>query len=175
MRLRIREAVSSKYDFNYLLDKYEFPDYAKYENDKNVFYHNTGLWNVDSISKHGLKCDLSKAERDIGGILPIIWATNTPYGSKYGGCTIVFRYDLTKYNGEKVNDSEYTLSEDVPPEDILFIDTWICNDNSLFRVSDAPRLIKKMGDRYRNTLEKKYENPNYEFFYDLNKLFDSIP
>lgn len=162
----------NNYDFNYLLDKYEYPDYSKYKNDKNVFYHNTYWTNVDEISKHGLRCDKAKAEYDAKGIIPMIWAVDVPGGEVYGGCTIAFRYDLTNENGDKVNDHEYNLFEDVPPEDILFIDTWISESNGMKRLSDVPRLINKMGeDRVRKTLIRGKER-GLQLFYDPDYLIE---
>ena len=162
--------ANADYDFNYLLDKYEFPDYDKYKNSKNILYHNTDPDNVNYISKHGLLCDKAKAEIDIAGTIPMIWAVDVGGGYGYGGCTIAFKNNTVDY--EKVNNTDVTLYEDIPARDILFIDTWVCEYEGLWRVSDARRLINDVGvDRYRKTLCKSYDK-GVKFFYDIDYLIE---
>jgi hypothetical protein len=159
---------NSDYNFNYLLEKYEFPDYEKYKNNEKVLYHNTRPPMVDSISKHGLLCDKATAEIDIAGTIPMIWTTISGGGSGYGGCTVAFENNSEYF--EKVNDREIVIYDDIPAKDILFIDTWICEDSSLKRVSDIRRLIRRLGvDRVKNTLYRKYDN-GVKFFYDVDFL-----
>ena len=102
----------------------------------------------------------------------MIWCVNTPGGAAYGGCTVAFNYNLTRENGNQVNDNEFNLFEDVSPQDIIFIDTWISDRNSLGRVSDVHRLINRVGeDRFRSTLLKSKER-GAEFFYDIDYLIE---
>jgi hypothetical protein len=162
--------ANADYDFNYLLDKYEFPNYDKYRNNKSVLYHNTRIDRVDKISKNGLLCDVATAEIDSVGTIPMIWAVDVGGGSGYGGCTIAFKNNTTDY--EKVNNTDVTIYEDIPPKDILFIDTWICEDVGLWRISDARRIINKVDvDRYRKTLCRKYDN-GVKFFYDIDYIIE---
>lgn len=166
----IRLVEENKYNFNYLLSKYEFPNYEKYKGNNKILYHNTYLTNVDYISKNGLLCDKAKAEIDIVGTIPMIWAVDVGGGSGYGGCTIAFENNTTNY--DKVNNTDVTLYEDIPPKDILFIDTWVCNRNHLKRVSDVPKLIKKFGiDKVREVFTK-HKQSGAKFFYDIDYLLD---
>lgn len=162
--------ANADYDFNYLLDKYEFPDYDKYKNNKSVLYHNTRIDKVDKISEKGLLCDVATAEIDSAGIIPMIWAVDVGGGSGYGGCTIAFKNNTTDY--EKVNSTDVTIYEDVPTKDILFIDTWICDSPQLKRVSNIPKLIDKFGaDKVRSVFMKYYDR-GVKFFYDIDFLIE---
>jgi hypothetical protein len=162
--------ANGEYDFNYLLDKYEFPDYDKYKNNKNILYHNTYTDRVDYIDKHGLLCDKAKAEIDFSGTIPMIWAVDVGGGRGYGGCTIAFKNNATNY--EKVNNTDVTIYEDIPASDILFIDTWVCSYDWAKRVSDMPRLIKKFGVDKVREVYAKYYNGGAKFFYDLDYLIE---
>lgn len=162
--------ANADYDFNYLLDKYEFPNYDKYRNNKSVLYHNTRIDRVDKISKNGLLCDVATAEIDSVGTIPMIWAVDIGGSDGYGGCTIAFKNNTNNY--EKVNNTDVTLYEDVPPKDILFIDTWICDSPQLKRVSNIPKLIAKYGsDKVRSVFIKYYDR-GAKFFYDIDYIIE---
>lgn len=153
------------YDFTYLLDKYKYPQY----NIPDMLYHNTQYENVDSISKHGLRIDKARQLEYDGNF---IWCVTNGGGSGYGGCTIAFK---NKHNDNYVelNDTEYGVYEDVKASDIIFIDTWILNDESFhYRLSDMPRLIKKFGIEKNRKVIQKYLDRGVESFYDIDKLLD---
>ena len=161
-----------QYDFNYLLDKYEIPDYDKYKGNKKVLYHNTRPLMIDDISKHGLLCSKATAEKNELGVIPMIWAVTVGGGNGYGGCTIAFINNAESYR--KVNNTEYTIYEDIPPQDILFIDTWIEPTATYGRVSDIKKYIVKMGlDRVQKTLHKAEER-GLQFYYDIDYLLEKL-
>lgn len=169
----LNESESGKYDFTYLLKKFGFPDYAKYANDDTIMYHNTPYRNVDSIVKNGLRCDLAKADISSTGVIKHTWATNVPYDqNKYGGCTIAFRLDTDSVRAFQQNTDQYTIIDDVTPNDIVFVDTFVSDREGLLRVSDIPRLIKRGGEQhYRDVLEQ-WANRGVELFYDIDTLIE---
>ena len=173
MKLRICEGVKPDFNFDYLLDMYEYPDYDKYKNADDVFYHNTYMENVKGITQHGLLCDKAKSDLTPSGIAPITWCVNTPGSKGYGGCTVAFKYDLNKYTGEQVNTNEFTMFNDVPAKDILFIDTWVCTAGSSgrYRLSDMKSLLSRFGEDKVRQVFQRYIDTGH-FYYTLDKLIE---
>ena len=166
--VRLIESAQN-YDFNYLLEKYDYPNYAKYKNNNKILYHNTWIDNVNSIVKNGLKTERSKQLEYSGNM---IWCVNISGATGYGGCTVAFKNDLDNSYYEQVNDTDFILYKDIPASNILFIDTWICEESSLKRVSDIKRLVDRLGaDRVKATLYKK-QDQGIEFCYDIDFLIE---
>lgn len=154
------------FDFNYLLKKYEYPDYSKYKN-QDILFHNTWIENIDEITKNGIKVDKSKQLEYSGNM---IWCVNFSGATGYGGCTVAFRNDFDYDECEQLNSTEFAIYRDVPASDILFIDTWISDRSDLKRVSDVRGLVHRLGvDRVRNTLVKARDKGAI-FFYDIDYL-----
>lgn len=158
------------FDFNYLLEQFECPNYNKYKN-QDMLYHNTKIQYVDDIANNGLRLDRSKQLEYQGNT---IWCVDVPGATGYGGCTIAFRNDFANGEAEKVNDTDVLVYKNIPPKDILFIDTWISDDVGLKRVSDMKRLIDRQGvDKISNILHKK-ESQGVKFFYDIDYLLGIV-
>lgn len=130
-----------KSTYENVLNNYDFPDYDSVPN--NTLYHNTHLENIDSIMKNGLKIENSKQLEYSGNML---WATSTPNQKGYGGVTVAFTLDgISEY--EQVNTDEFCIYEDIPPNNILFMDLPVCGrDFQVYRLSDIPKLVSKYGE-----------------------------
>lgn len=123
------------------LNSYEFPNYEHIPN--NTLYHNTHLENVDSIMKTGLKIKNSKQLEYSGNML---WSTSVPNQKGYGGVTVAFTLNNIS-NYEQVNLDEFCIYEDIPVDNILFIDLPVCGTTfHTYRLSDIPKLISKFGE-----------------------------
>ncbi len=126
--------------YEQVLTHFAYPNYQK---SSNILYHNTKLNNVESILKNGLLVDKSTQLEYEGNM---IWATSLTNQRGYGGVTIAF-FTQKIDNMEQVNNSEYVIYQNIPIQDILFIDLPVCGQPSgqVYRLSDIPNLITKFG------------------------------
>lgn len=145
-----------------LLSKYQYPNYTGLPS--NIRFHNTRFENISSIMNTGLKVDNTR--NNDGSI----WCTDIPYKDGYGSCTVAFE----TVEEEHVNADEYIIHEDVPPNNILFIDAPIVlssSGNCLYKLSDIPRLINKFGElRTIKVLDSK----KYEVLYPISNVISYI-
>lgn len=119
-----------------ILKTYGMPDYDK----PNVYYHNTRMANVPGILQKGLLVDNTRNEDGS------IWCTNKPYKQTYGGVTIAFNLNgISSF--EQVNNDEFIIHDDIPLNNIEFIDYIIVHDDygDIYKLSDLPKLIAKFG------------------------------
>ena len=145
-----------KNTYEYCLKHFMYPNYDKVPT--NTVYHNTKLYNIDSIIKNGLLTSKSRPLEYTGNMT---WATTLPNQKGYGGCTVAFTLDgLDKKNCEKVNADEYCIYEDIPTSNILFIDLPVFGSSTgmLKRLSDIPKLIDKFGIEKVEQAYNKYPN-----------------
>ena len=132
-------------------------------------YTNTNGENLESILKEGLKTSKAQQKEYEGNMT---WFETTPDLKGYGGTTIAVDVPInTKM--QKVNDSQYTVFEDVTPENIVFIDKPVFSN---YRTSDIAELVEKYGkDRVIevfNTAKQKYVSQ--EEFNNIINQVDSL-
>ena len=102
-------------------------------------YTNTSAENIDSILKNGL--DVSKAKQnEYEGNMT--WFETRPDLKGYGGTTIAVDVPLN-LNMDKVNDTQYTVYDNISPENITFVDRPVMNN---YRTSDIEELLNKYGE-----------------------------
>ena len=158
LKLLIEDYEIPESVYEYCLRNFQYPDYNKVPND--TVYHNTKLYNVDSIIKNGLLLSKSTHFEHTSNI---IWTTILPNQKGYGGVTVAFTLsglDDKKY--QKVNDTQYCIYQDVPVSNILFIDLpvyGLANDKH-DRLSDIPRLINRFGIE---KVEQVYNKAPYKY------------
>lgn len=120
---------------NRLLTMKQFPVYTGQP--PSTLYHNTKLANIESILTNGIL--LAKArfpEYEGKGI----WVTAKEPGKVYGGRTVAFNSE--GYELEDIGDGDYRIWQDIKPEDIIFVDFFVTQNN---RLSEMPKLIDKIG------------------------------
>lgn len=102
-------------------------------------YTNTSAENIDSILKNGL--DVSKAKQnEYEGNMT--WFETRPDLKGYGGTTIAVDVPLNS-NMDKVNDTQYTVYDNISPKNITFVDRPVMNN---YRTSDIEELLNKYGE-----------------------------
>ena len=136
----LRESLASR-----IQTMKQFPTYANQP--PTTLYHNTKLANVESILANGIL--LAKArfpEYEGKGI----WVTANEPGKVYGGRTVAFNSE--GYDLENVGGGDYRVWQDIKPEDILFVDFFVTQNN---RLSELPKLIEKLGyDKVMSVVKK---------------------
>ena len=110
-----------------------------------TIYHNTPLYNVDSIVKNGIKADAGArkyADKSEVGV----WGSSVK-GDGYGGSTIAFRMPADEAKKYMVNDTEYLIPRDIAPEDIVDVDRMLMSSGgATLRQSQIPEKIAKYGE-----------------------------
>lgn len=105
-------------------------------------YTNTKGKNVDSILEGGLK---TKQRLQGYGADPsegsVSWFETTPNLKGYGGNTIAVDVPVNA-RMQKVNDTQYTVFDDIGPENIVFVDRPAFGE---YRTSDVKGLVDKYG------------------------------
>ena len=142
-------------------------------------YTNTSAENIDSILKNGL--DISKAKQnEYEGNMT--WFETRPNLKGYGGTTIAVDVP-SNLSMDKVNDTQYTVYDNISPENIVFVDRPVMNN---YRTSDIEDLVSKYGEeKVKSVFDRAVENGNNsiskEEFNDLlnsidkNKTNENIP
>lgn len=101
-------------------------------------YTNTSADNIDSILRDGLLVSKAKQKEYSGNMT---WFETTPDLKGYGGTTIAVDVP-NNIRMDKVNNTQYTVYDDISPENIVFIDKPIF---SIYRTSDLNELVEKFG------------------------------
>ena len=102
-------------------------------------YTNTKADNLDAILKEGLRTDIGRDVKEYEGNM--LWFETTPDLKGYGGTTIAV--DIPKNsNMSKVNNTQYTVYDNISPDNIVFIDKPAFNH---YRTSDLNELVEKYG------------------------------
>ena len=130
-------------------------------------YTNTKSSNIDNILKEGLK---TKQRLQGYGADPsegsVSWFETTPNLKGYGGNTIAVDVPLTT-RMEKVNNTQYTVFDDLSPDNIAFIDKPLFGD---YRTSDLKRLVDEYGVQKTLDVFEKSNSKNVT----LEELKDTI-
>ena len=155
---------NNKQGLEWVLDKYVFPDYSKYENSHYLF-HGTRYYDPEHLkllSNTGLKVDFDTSEK-----CNLIWACDN--GSEYKNRPMIcFKKPTT--NCEQVNDTQYIITKNISPSDIVFIDPFVfIAGNTHKHLSDIPSLIKNFGVE---RVEKVFNKPNCISYISFKTLFD---
>ena len=132
-------------------------------------YTNTSAENIDSILKNGL--DISKAKQnEYEGNMT--WFETRPNLKGYGGTTIAVDVP-SNLSMDKVNDTQYTVYDNISPENIVFVDRPVMNN---YRTSDIEDLVSKYGEeKVRSVFDRAVENGNNSISREeFNDLLDSI-
>lgn len=132
-------------------------------------YTNTSAENIDSILKNGL--DISKAKQnEYEGNMT--WFETRPNLKGYGGTTIAVDVP-SNLSMDKVNDTQYTVYDNISPENIVFVDRPVMNN---YRTSDIEDLVSKYGEeKVRSVFDRAVENGNNSISKEeFNDLLDSI-
>ena len=115
-------------------------------------YTNTDAKNIDSILQNGLDVNKAKQNEYEGNMT---WFETRPDLKGYGGTTIAVDVPINS-NMDKVNDTQYTVYDNISPENIVFVDKPVMNN---YRTSDIEDLVNKYGeDKVRNVFNRALEN-----------------
>lgn len=132
-------------------------------------YTNTSAENIDSILKNGL--DVSKAKQnEYEGNMT--WFETRPDLKGYGGTTIAVDVPINS-NMDKVNDTQYTVYDNISPENITFVDRPVMNN---YRTSDIEELLNKYGEeKTTKVFDRALENGKAFITKDeFNNIINSI-
>ena len=132
-------------------------------------YTNTSAENIDSILKNGL--DVSKAKQnEYEGNMT--WFETRPDLKGYGGTTIAVDVP-SNLSMDKVNDTQYTVYDNISPENIAFIDKPVMNN---YRTSDMEELLNKYGkEKVTQVFDRALENGKASITKEeFNNLISSI-
>lgn len=132
-------------------------------------YTNTSAENIDSILKNGL--DVSKAKQnEYEGNMT--WFETRPDLKGYGGTTIAVDVP-SNLSMDKVNDTQYTVYDNISPENIAFIDKPVMNN---YRTSDMEELLNKYGkEKVTQVFDRALENGKASITKEeFNDLVNSI-
>ena len=155
---RVEKNAQEEGSFN-LPEKQEAPQKNVYTTSKDNYktpakegtirlYTNTSAKNIDNILKNGLQTDKARQLEYDGQML---WFETRPDLKGYGGTTIAVDVPVNSQM-EKVNDTQYTVFDNISPENIVFVDKPIFGT---YRTSDLQNLVDKFGkEKVLNVFDK---------------------
>ncbi len=133
-------------------------------------YTNTKYKNVEAIMKEGLRTDIGRKHKEYEGNM--LWFETTPNLKGYGGTTIAVDVPLNT-SMEQVNDTQYTVFDNITPDNIVFIDRPVMHD---MRTSEMSELLNRWGEKsLRDVFESALKsNDAYMTQNEFNSLIDNI-
>ena len=132
-------------------------------------YTNTSAENIDSILQNGLDVNKAKQNEYEGNMT---WFETRPDLKGYGGTTIAVDVP-SNLSMDKVNDTQYTVYDNISPENIAFIDKPVMNN---YRTSDMEELLNKYGEeKVTQVFDRALENGKASISKEeFNNLINSI-